>query len=165
MTLRNFIVSPVDDAMRRHVEAHCRMLDRRDHPACIRCEQPSRYGEAVCRTCREACDHPRPTTGWIRKRNGDQQPARRCLHCGTVTGCGPVRRGERIDDWCLRDHLESASPCEHCGTTTGTELHHWAPRNTFTDADSWPTSYLCRDCHHTWHRLMDGYRWHARRAS
>ncbi|MFN8147951.1 MAG: hypothetical protein U0R76_10845 [Candidatus Nanopelagicales bacterium] len=165
MSLKNFVVRPVDPRMRDLVEAQARRLDARDHTHCLRCERPSRFGEAVCRDCRATCAHPQPAAGFIRKSNGDQQPARRCLFCGTVTGCGPVRRGEAIDDWCLRDLVHRAEPCARCGTTTGTELHHWAPRNTFPDADDWPTSYLCRDCHRTWHRTMDGYRWHARRAS
>ena len=47
----------------------------------------------------------------------------------------------------------------------GTEWHHFAPRNTFTDdADSWPVLPLCRPHHVEWHTRMDGYRWHAKAA-
>ena len=165
MSLKNFVVRPVHALMREHVEAQAARLDRRDHDSCIRCERPSRFGEAVCRECRSSCTHPLPAAGWIRKSNGDQQPAKRCLFCGAVSACGPVRRGDPIDDWCLRDNVDRSEPCARCGSTDGTELHHWAPRNTFPDANAWPTSYLCRDCHHAWHRTMDGYRWHAKAAS
>ena len=34
--------------------------------------------------------------------------------------------------------------CEVCGLNEG-ELHHWAPQFLFgSEADMWPTSYLCR---------------------
>src|SRR5574343_876621 len=43
--------------------------------------------------------------------------------------------------------------CAKCGNR-GTELHHWAPRAIFgTDADNWPTDYLCKDCHDHWQRV------------
>lgn len=49
-----------------------------------------------------------------------------------------------------RSHL-----CERCGYW-GTEVHHWAPREVFgRDAESWPTSHLCRECHQEWHRRMN----------
>lgn len=34
----------------------------------------------------------------------------------------------------------------------GQELHHWAPRCLFADADQWPQSLLCLDHHREWHR-------------
>ena len=43
--------------------------------------------------------------------------------------------------------------CEVCDANEG-ELHHWAPQYLFQDADSWPTSYLCRACHKRWHDLV-----------
>ena len=44
--------------------------------------------------------------------------------------------------------------CEVCGAD-GAELHHWAPTAIFgSEADRWPTSYLCPACHRRWHRLV-----------
>jgi hypothetical protein len=34
------------------------------------------------------------------------------------------------------------------------EIHHWAPRALFKDADMWPVAYLCRECHSRWHQAM-----------
>ena len=49
---------------------------------------------------------------------------------------------------------QACEPCAHCGSAAGTELHHWAPRALFEDADEWPLSFLCRKCHMRWHRVM-----------
>ena len=44
--------------------------------------------------------------------------------------------------------------CAVCGTI-GAELHHWSPRYLFGDeCEDWPTAFLCRDCHKTWHDLV-----------
>lgn len=41
--------------------------------------------------------------------------------------------------------------CEHC-QASGTETHHWAPQHIFgIDSWNWPTSELCKPCHHYWH--------------
>lgn len=45
-------------------------------------------------------------------------------------------------------------PCEVCGRVGPVELHHWAPRHLFKDADSWPTSHLCGPCHLRWHATV-----------
>jgi hypothetical protein len=54
----------------------------------------------------------------------------------------------------LRDHTDRKEihPCERCGSIDDVEVHHWAPRSIFDDADDWPTSWLCRPCHREWHR-------------
>ena len=45
----------------------------------------------------------------------------------------------------------AASPrCTRCGER-GAELHHWAPRALFCDAEYWPKDYLCKECHKVWH--------------
>src|SRR5699024_9139742 len=51
--------------------------------------------------------------------------------------------------------------CEVSGCTTpGYEVHHWAPREVWSeDCEDWPTSRLCIPHHHAWHERMDGYRW------
>ncbi len=46
--------------------------------------------------------------------------------------------------------------CAKCGSR-GTELHHWAPRAIFDDADDWPMDYLCKPCHDAWHRVMSDH--------
>ena len=44
--------------------------------------------------------------------------------------------------------------CEVCGKGEA-ERHHWAPHFLFgDDAENWPTSLLCRDCHRTWHKAV-----------
>jgi len=40
--------------------------------------------------------------------------------------------------------------CARCGIREG-ELHHWAPKSVFEDADDWPQDYLCVECHKEWH--------------
>ena len=45
--------------------------------------------------------------------------------------------------------------CARCGRSgRSMEEHHWAPRAVFDDADCWPTSKLCADCHKRWHAAM-----------
>jgi hypothetical protein len=48
-------------------------------------------------------------------------------------------------------------PCERCSSTEGSEIHHWAPREMFTDSFAWPTAWLCRRCHMEWHRMVNEY--------
>lgn len=106
--------------------------------------------------CQDCCSH-RPLRGWLRKSNGEAQPKALCLGCGKL-GDIPRYDLEPLLDVCFRDNIEfdsrAAAPCEHCGGTVGTELHHWAPRAIFHDADDWPTGYLCTECHRLWHRAM-----------
>ena len=44
--------------------------------------------------------------------------------------------------------------CSVCDAK-GAELHHWAPRALFDDADKWPTAMLCVPCHERWHQVMN----------
>lgn len=45
--------------------------------------------------------------------------------------------------------------CERCGNLNGSEVHHWAPRHLFgNDCEEWPKSYLCRECHALWHKVV-----------
>ena len=51
-------------------------------------------------------------------------------------------------------HDDNAGPyCERCAAPHA-ELHHWAPRHAFDDADNWPTGWLCRACHRRWHATV-----------
>lgn len=56
----------------------------------------------------------------------------------------------------IEDYTNNNPPCERC-KATGTELHHWAPRHLFEDADLWPQSYLCSDCHKRWHTVIPNH--------
>ena len=44
--------------------------------------------------------------------------------------------------------------CEVCNND-GAQLHHWAPWALFgAEADKWPQSYLCPQCHTRWHQIV-----------
>lgn len=48
----------------------------------------------------------------------------------------------------------SSRICVRCGCNgleRSVELHHWAPRAIFSDAEDWPKSFLCSECHDRWH--------------
>lgn len=50
---------------------------------------------------------------------------------------------------------DASSRCVRCGRRD-CELHHWAPRAIFGDAEceQWPKDYLCKECHDLWHMLV-----------
>lgn len=77
-----------------------------------------------------------------------------CPSCGEREN---IPRGDKapVEDIVLRDNLHDgdAMRCARCGNL-GAELHHWAPSAIFNDADLWPMSPLCRECHTTWHAAM-----------
>lgn len=107
--------------------------------------------------CRDCCPHNPGwiVTGYMIKNNGVRAAQRVCLGCGDRTD---ISRGEtrQIHDLCFRDNtkLFQVRPCTRCGSASGTELHHWAPRAIFNDAELWPTSWLCPGCHRTWHQAI-----------
>lgn len=42
----------------------------------------------------------------------------------------------------------------------GAEWHHWLPQamaDQVEDFSQWPTAYLCKRCHDTWHELVTPY--------
>lgn len=122
--------------------------------------------------------HTRKTEGlWVRGEderpglitcgNGTQQVKMLCNGCGHTSSPLPYKLvrawGIRREDiaWEKVNEPIEYAPCvvEGC-TVTPTELHHFAPRNTFgVECDLWPVSPLCREHHVEWHRRMDGYRW------
>jgi hypothetical protein len=57
------------------------------------------------------------------------------------------------------DNRAISEPCERCGSTHGTQLHHYAPKSVFNDADNWATGYLCDACHKEWHVTIRDYPW------
>lgn len=108
--------------------------------------------------------------GVIITANGTRQHKMMCRRCNTTGSPIPTRW---LDKWGLtpKDIAWSRTntpatypPCVYVGCpVTPTELHHFAPRNTFGgDADQWPVLPLCRTHHVEWHQRMDGYRWHAK---
>ena len=90
---------------------------------------------------------------WARRANGVELAVLRCLHCGSVITNKKYSSAVhgRIPKW--SDGVDT-TPCERCGDTGGVELHHWAPRSLFDDADLWPVSNLCRPCHQQWHGIV-----------
>lgn len=106
--------------------------------------------------------------------NGARQYKLRCVVCKTTGGPLPTKLlqawGYDVGNVEWEQHNAprvNYAPCSYSGcTVTPTEYHHFAPRNTFHgDADNWPVLPLCRPHHESWHRLMDGYRWHAKGAA
>lgn len=113
--------------------------------------------------CPNCCTHSL-IRGYMLKSNGEACPQALCIYCGKR---GDISRRDMrpVLDVILRnnltdDHWRADALCTHCGRR-GAELHHWAPRAIFNDADSWPMSWLCPDCHRLWHSTMRkaaGYR-------
>lgn len=98
-----------------------------------------------------------------------------CNKCGKVSGAIPNRL---IHDLGMTPAGEVQinnpdcralrwDPCSYIGCNTEiTELHHFAPRNTFgADAENWPVMPLCRAHHVEWHTRMDGYEWRKKAAA
>lgn len=98
-----------------------------------------------------------------------------CLYCNEPT-TGALKKAKLIadghdlaavPDW-YSDWYRSPeyAPCARCGDDTYTELHHWAPKHLFSDLvvnrdghltpeyESWPTAWLCQECHRHWHRIV-----------
>jgi len=119
------------------------------------------------------------STSW---KNELEYPTYPCKYCkglgwkvGYYTDAGGAPKypfvcvgcGKRTQHFAKRKAVEAAgvepvplSPmtmpfvCEVCNTS-GAERHHWAPSSLFgSEADKWPTSYLCRACHERWHRTV-----------
>lgn len=148
MSLRNYIIVPIDGMARDLIEQASAKLDARDHDACALCGGHS-YGARACSLCRDRCPHPAPINGYIHRADGSPMAWSRCFRCGRMVKGLP--RGSQILDVCLRDNTRT--PCERCGRI-GSQYHHWAPQAIFVDADDWPASWLCQPCHSTWHWAM-----------
>lgn len=104
--------------------------------------------------CRQRCQQVRWGV-WVLdiQTSGTRIAVLRCLVCGSsMCQIGADKLG--IDPPLWADGTQYAEPCARCGSTNGTEVHHWAPRHLFDDADAWPTSPLCPTCHREWHRVV-----------
>jgi hypothetical protein len=79
-----------------------------------------------------------------------------CRRCGERLGKETVSaRDETLA--VVQDLRRVNPPCVVCGQW-GTEFHHWAPKELFgrTEAEHWPTAWLCREHHVYWHKVMQG---------
>lgn len=92
----------------------------------------------------------------VRHRNGIVTARKQCNRCGHVSSRQLPGRAEHLP--LVVDGTQGSAVCERCGSTDGTEEHHWAPRGIFhSQADEWPTGWLCKACHAEWHRRMRAY--------
>lgn len=160
--LKNYTLVAVSDQQREVIQSAYRAL--RDYTgetyACLKCHRATTRPSKVCSWCAQACRHPVSIEAYIIVRNGAMQPKSLCLECG---GVGGVYRGSTLLDMAFEDRTSNESenrPCARCGAAVGTELHHWAPRAIFSDAEMWPQDHLCVDCHRLWHRAMRAAKGH-----
>lgn len=83
-----------------------------------------------------------------------------CQHCNTRTQLfekkAKAKNIRGIVNEVIKMPQREKAPCERCGKYELLEKHHWAPFKLFEDADSWPTSMLCRACHEEWHMKVTG---------
>ena len=89
------------------------------------------------------------------KADGDAIAVYACVFCGAGgTGSHGVSKNLVRPDGLPIVNDNRADRCEVCGHL-GVQVHHWAPRHLFDgEADVWPTSKLCVECHQRWHRLV-----------
>jgi len=95
--------------------------------------------------------------GQTHKINGTTSHKIRCIGCGHTN---PIKqhdanilqsRGYTIAFTILPTGIDG-SVCQVAGCgRTDTELHHFAPRSLFPDADNWPVLPLCVEHHLAWH--------------
>jgi hypothetical protein len=111
------------------------------------------------------CAHEHTTLGRSISADGAQRVWMRCDACGENTG-GPgkwiphVEVGTPLDALPVFDsYREQRPPCQRCGRW-GTQLHHFFPVYVQgrSEADLWPTAWLCQECHGRWHQLVDSGR-------
>lgn len=124
-------------------------------------------GDRVCLRCET---RTRSVLVRLTAANGATHAMWRCETCGRNTAGTPdkqvpfVGRTELLrwrvvveDLPPVTDYRSTEHPCVVCGRTE-TELHHFAPRAVFdTEADNWPTAWLCSGpdgCHARWHKLV-----------
>ena len=101
------------------------------------------------------------------KRNGSINYELVCLTSGCRFVSPPIPINvAKLLLWARLPVLEDRHSIKHgdvCSyktcTSTEIEWHHFAPRNTFSDADNYPVMPLCRAHQRAWHLTMDGYQW------
>lgn len=89
--------------------------------------------------------------------NGSTHVFRGCSDCGRPVDGGRWLKQSPDGLPVALDERTNNPPCVRCGAF-GTELHHFAPKALFgaTEAELWPTTWLCSGCHNYWHRVIDG---------
>lgn len=102
------------------------------------------------------CGHNAASAVFVwRLRTGERRLYDGCSLCGAQVGRRSIpHAGHDIETIPIGiDERTVNPPCQRCGAF-GTQLHHWAPKSLFgeAEADRWPTAYLCIDCHDFWHR-------------
>ena len=129
-------------------------------------------GEPPLVTRIRACDNTSATKyvlgqrpGWLPSRpsfgvwtvliqaNGVRIAQLRCVSCCKIARTIGERKIYKDGGGPVAHDYRDEEECERCGET-GVELHHWAPRHLFDDADGWPMGMLCRACHMEWHRIV-----------
>lgn len=96
---------------------------------------------------------------WISPYSGHRAVVETCEDCGEKIGGHIGNRrlralGKTRNDIPLANAgTETHEICARCGSDQDVQLHHWAPKHLFNDADRWPQDYLCHDCHHMWHKV------------
>lgn len=112
---------------------------------------------------------PGSKLGLLIQGNGVETYYLYCPVCGQKTGHIPKTMSAKLlagGHLPERVHVNTPidyPPCSYRGCQQpGKDWHHFAPRNTFIDADNWPVMPLCQDHHRTWHQEMDGYLWTAK---
>jgi len=82
-----------------------------------------------------------------------------CSVCGQRTQCFAKKKDvpkEVLNGNPEKIYTPKIGKCARCGKETHLEEHHWAPYKFFQDANNWPKSWLCRECHEEWHQVMTG---------
>jgi len=81
-----------------------------------------------------------------------------CSFCaeqnGNHIGHRKLTEKEKQEAPLLKHTVFKNESCGRCGKNHSLQRHHWAPYHLFDDADEWPVSYLCIDCHALWHRKV-----------
>lgn len=106
--------------------------------------------------------------------NGAVQVGWYCLDCDRfATPSSPFLAHNLVNEWISSGRLKCSSindipliadhrsgvNCQVCGSN-GAEFHHWLPQafaEVVGNFNQWPTGYLCKDCHDTWHELVTPY--------
>jgi len=88
--------------------------------------------------------------------NGAKMIVEKCPKCGRNADENQPYLPMRDYDWdklpLYADYSLNSQPCCYKGCENkGTELHHFAPRALFSDADNWPQGFLCKKHHQIWH--------------
>ena len=104
------------------------------------------------------CPHLNKYTGRLLQRDGGVQVKDYCPDCDQVlSGAKKATKLLRLTLPVFRDNrVNPDTPCDRCGENAFLQRHHWAPRALFgwDEAETWPTSDLCQNCHSTWHRIV-----------